>query len=153
MLIADIVVLAVSHPPPFLPRVLQPFKDDPKLIADVTVADAIDVVERGDHVLIVGNGLTSADVVASLKRRGHVGQITSISRRGLRSRGHGPAEQGPFGDFLSEPFNSASKLLHHVRHLLREAEQQGMTWHSVVDALRGRVTKYGKTCQSLRGGA
>lgn len=137
-LIADIVVLAVSHPPPFLPRVLQPFKDDPKLIADVTVADAIDVVERGDHVLIVGNGLTSADVVASLKRRGHVGQITSISRRGLRSRGHGPAGQEPFGDFLSAPFNSASKLLHHVRHLLRQAEQQGMTWHSVVDALRGQ---------------
>lgn len=137
-LIADIVVLAVSHPPPFLPRVLEPFKDDPKLIADVTVTDAINAIAPGDRVLIVGNGLTSADVVASLKRRGHVGQITSISRRGLRSRGHGPAGQEPFGDFLSEPSNSASKLLHKVRHFLREAERQGMTWHSVVDALRGQ---------------
>lgn len=137
-LIADIVVLAVSHPPPSLPRVLQPFKDDPKLIADVTVADAIEAVEPGDRVLIVGNGLTSADVVASLKRRGHAGQITSFSRRGLRSRGHGPAGQEPFGDFLSEPFTSASKLLHKVRHTLREAEQRGLTWHSVVDALRAQ---------------
>ncbi|MGV1947433.1 MULTISPECIES: FAD/NAD(P)-binding protein [unclassified Agrobacterium] len=137
-LIADIVVLAVSHPPPSLPRVLQPFKDDPKLIADVTVTDAIDAVETGDRVLIVGNGLTSADVVASLKRRGHVGQITSFSRRGLRSRGHGPVGQEPFGDFLSEPFTSASKLLHKVRQTLREAEERGMTWHSVVDALRAQ---------------
>ncbi len=137
-LIADIVVLSVSHPPPSLPLVLQPFKDDPKLIADVTVTDAIDAVEPQDRVLIVGNGLTSADVVASLKRRGHVGQITSFSRRGLRSRGHGPVGQEPFGDFLFEPFTSACKLLQKVRHTLREAEERGMTWHSVVDALRAQ---------------
>ena len=74
-------------------------------------------------------------MVASLKRRGHVGQITSFSRRGLRSRGHGPVGQEPFGDFLSEPFTSESELLHKVRHTLREAEERGMTWHSFVDAL------------------
>ncbi|WHA43546.1 FAD/NAD(P)-binding protein [Agrobacterium larrymoorei] len=135
---ADIVVLAVSHPPPSLPRALHPFKDDPKLVHDVTSSGAIDAVGANDRVLIVGNGLTSADVVASLTRRGHLGRITSVSRRGLRSRGHGPAGQEPFGDFTSQPFNSSSKLLHHIRHLLREADAQGMTWHSVVDALRGQ---------------
>lgn len=138
VLLADIVVLAVSHPPPSLPRVLQPFEKDPKLIGDFTVAEAANAIDPADRVLIVGNGLTAADVVASLKRRRHTGHITAVSRRGLRSRGHGPAGQEPFGDFLAEPFQSASALLHAVRQRLQEAEDLGMTWHSVVDALRGQ---------------
>ncbi|WP_207773896.1 FAD/NAD(P)-binding protein [Rhizobium rhizogenes] len=137
-LLADIVVLAVSHPPPSLPRALVPFQNDPKLIADFTVPDAIDAIDAAHRVLIIGNGLTAADVVASLKRRGHTGHITSVSRRGLRSRGHGPAGQDPFGDFLSERQQSASALLHAIRQRLREAEAQGMTWHCVVDAVRGQ---------------
>ena len=137
-LLADIVVLAVSHPPPSLPRALVPFQNDAKLIADFTVPDAIDAIDAAHRVLIIGNGLTAADVVASLKRRGHTGHITSVSRRGLRSRGHGPAGQDPFGDFLSERQQSASALLHAIRQRLREAEAQGMTWHCVVDAVRGQ---------------
>ncbi|PYB70273.1 FAD/NAD(P)-binding protein [Rhizobium wuzhouense] len=135
-LVADLVVLAVSHPAPALPRTLLPLKDDPKLIADGTVPNALDAVSPDDRVLIVGNGLTSADMVASLQRLGHRGAITSISRRGLRSRGHGPVGQEAFGDFVSKPSVRASALLSRIRRAIREAEVQGLSWHSVLDAVR-----------------
>jgi uncharacterized NAD(P)/FAD-binding protein YdhS len=135
---ADIVVLAATHPAPSLPRVLADLRDDPRLIADATRPGTLDSVEKDDRVLIVGNGLTAADVIAALGNRGHTGDIVSISRRGLRSRGHAPQPQEGFGDFVSEPSPTASHLLHRVRIALRAASAQGLTWHSVLDAVRGQ---------------
>ncbi|SIR23198.1 Uncharacterized NAD(P)/FAD-binding protein YdhS [Rhizobium sp. RU20A] len=135
---ADLIVLAVSHPSPALPRVLAPFRDDAKLIADVTRLGALDPIDVDDRILIIGNGLTSADVVASLARRGHRGPLTSISRRGLRSRGHGPAGQEAYGDFVTQPAKTASALLRRVRRQIAAAQAEGFTWHSVLDALRAQ---------------
>lgn len=137
-LLADIVVLAATHPAPGLPRVLASLRADPRLIADATRAGALDAVEKDERVLIVGNGLTAADVIAALGDRGHSGDIVSISRRGLRSRGHAPQPQETFGDFVSEPSPTASHLLRRVRAALRDATAEGRTWHSVLDAVRGQ---------------
>lgn len=134
----DLVVIAVSHPAPSVPSNLRALKDDPKFIADVTIDGALAPIGPDDRVLIVGNGLTSADVVASLALRGHRGKITSISRRGLRSRGHGPAGQESYGDFLTERSTTALGLLREVRKAVDEAQSQGLTWHSVLDAVRAQ---------------
>lgn len=134
----DLVVIAVSHPAPSVPPNLRALKDDPKFIADVTTDGALAPIGQDDRVLIVGNGLTSADVVASLALRGHRGKITSISRRGLRSRGHGPAGQESYGDFLTERATTALGLLREVRRSVYEAQSQGLTWHSVLDAARAQ---------------
>ncbi len=136
--LADIVILAATHPAPGLPRVLARLRGDSRLIADATRPGALDSVEMVDRVLIVGNGLTAADVIAALGNRGHAGDIVSISRRGLRSRGHAPQPQEAFGDFVSEPSSTASHLLRRVRAALREATADGRTWHSVLDAVRGQ---------------
>ncbi|KAA3515988.1 FAD/NAD(P)-binding protein [Agrobacterium rosae] len=136
---AQFVVLAVSHPAPGLLRPLLPFKDHPKLVADVTVPAALAPIATEDHVLILGNGLTAADVVAALEKRGHRGKITSVSRRGLRSRGHAPAAQEPFGDFSSKPSLRASALLRVIRRSIEEAKADGLTWHAVLDAVRGQA--------------
>ncbi|MEZ0001577.1 putative NAD(P)/FAD-binding protein YdhS [Sinorhizobium fredii] len=69
-LVADIVVIAVSHPAPALPKALLPVLSHPKLVSDPTKAGAFEVIASADRVLIVGNGLTSADVVAALGGRG-----------------------------------------------------------------------------------
>ena len=137
-LLADVVVIAATHPSPALPSALSSVKTHPKLIGDVTVADALAPISRDDNVLIVGNGLTSADVVASLAERGHRGEITSISRRGLRSRGHPASTQDPCGDFTTSPSRRASHLLHRIRAAIREAKALGLTWHPVLDAVRSQ---------------
>lgn len=135
---ADHVVLAVSHPAPAAPRVLSALSGHPRFIPDATVAGAVDGIRPDDRVLIVGNGLTSADVVAALTDRGHKGRIVSISRRGLRSRGHPAIPQEAFGDFISEPSRTASHLLRRIRRTLREAAALGLTWHPVLDAVRAQ---------------
>ncbi|AUX78545.1 FAD/NAD(P)-binding protein [Sinorhizobium fredii] len=137
-LVADIVVIAVSHPAPALPKALLPVLSHAKLVADPTKAGAFEVIAPADRVLIVGNGLTSADVVAALDQRGHHGPIISISRRGLRSRGHPAVAQDPYGDFVSEPITRASELLRRIRQALHAARQQGLDWHPVLDAVRAQ---------------
>ncbi|MDM9625451.1 FAD/NAD(P)-binding protein [Rhizobium sp. S152] len=135
---ADLLVIATSHPAPDAPANLaRALEGHPRFVADSTVPGSLDVIRPEDRVLIVGNGLTSADIVASLSRNGHRGPITSISRRGLRSRGHAPRQQDPFGDFEAVPVDSASGLLRSVRQAIGEAASQGVTWHAVIDQVRG----------------
>ncbi|RYC10989.1 FAD/NAD(P)-binding protein [Ciceribacter ferrooxidans] len=135
---ADFVVLAASHPETAPPRVLSPLAGNPHYITDPTAPGALDGIGRNDRVLIIGNGLTSADVVAALSERGHVGHIVSVSRRGLRSRGHPPVASEPFGDFLTAPAATASQLLFRIRRTLREARRVGLGWHPVLDAVRAQ---------------
>lgn len=136
---AQFVVLAASHPSPALLRPLMPFRNHPKLVSDVTKPLALDTIAPDDRVLILGNGLTAADVVASLEKRGHKGDIQSVSRRGLRSRGHAPVVQEPFGDFSAQPATTASTLLRSIRQSIEGAKAQGLTWHAVLDAVRGQA--------------
>lgn len=138
-LMADILVLATSHPAPAAPRsIAAVLEGHPRFVADPTRPGALDVICRDDRLLIVGNGLTSADVVASLAIPGHRGHITAISRRGLRSRGHPSFPQEPFGDFLSRSFPRATELLRTIRSSIRKAEAAGLTWHAVIDQVRAQ---------------
>ena len=85
---ADVAVLAMSHPCPALPDELRALSGSRRLIADPCDAAAIAGIGPAERLLIVGTGLTSADVVASLKLRGFWGEIVALSRHGLRPRGH-----------------------------------------------------------------
>lgn len=134
--VADVVVVVTSHPPPKLPQVLKPLAGHPKLVADVNAEAALENITAQDRVLIVGNGLTAADAFAALKRRGYHGPVISLSRRGLRSRGHPVLAQEPFGDFIDPPSRRASELLRRIRAALRTSQAGGATWHGVLDAVR-----------------
>ena len=133
---ADIIVLATSHPPPAVPaRLAEALAGDPRLIADPWAPDALAEIPRDAKVTVVGGGLTMADVVASLDRRGHVGQITAFSRRGQLSRGHAQLPPPvPFERF------KALALPATVLGLLREVRRQveaatAWPWQSVFDDL------------------
>ncbi|TPL84229.1 FAD/NAD(P)-binding protein [Mesorhizobium sp. B2-3-12] len=133
---ADIVVLAATHPLPAIPSPLASLVEAPGFIADPYAPSALAGIEPEASVLIVGSGLTSADMVAELDRRGHRGRILVLSRRGLRSRGH-PAVRGePFGDFASVPATTALALLKTIRATLAAARDAGLNWQSVFDQLR-----------------
>ena len=136
--VADIVVLATTHPNAGVPQELAGLAGDPALIADPFAEGALAGVAADARVLIVGNGLTSADVVASLHRRGHRGQITALSRHGFRSQPHGPAQAETTADFAHTPAQTALDLLRRVRVALARDMALGLTWHAVFDRLRAQ---------------
>jgi uncharacterized NAD(P)/FAD-binding protein YdhS len=136
---ADVVVIATSHPAPSAPKALASMLEGhPRFIADATAPQALKPVRKTDAVLVVGNGLTSADVIASLAANGHQGPITAISRRGLRSRGHAVKPQDPHGDFITRPIRSARLLTRRIRDAIREAAIFDVSWHAVIDAVRAQ---------------
>ncbi|AZO56809.1 MULTISPECIES: FAD/NAD(P)-binding protein [unclassified Mesorhizobium] len=133
---ADIVVLAATHPLPAVPSPLASLTEAPGFIADPYAPSALAGIGPDASVLIVGSGLTSADMVAELDRRGHRGRILALSRRGLRSRGHPDIRHEPFGDFASAPATSALGLLKNIRGTLAAARAARVNWQSVFDQLR-----------------
>lgn len=84
---ADELVLAATHPGPGLPRGLEALAGTPALIADPYLPAALDGIDPEEELLIIGSGLTGADIVASLMRHNHKGRIRLLSRSGaVRSR-------------------------------------------------------------------
>jgi uncharacterized NAD(P)/FAD-binding protein YdhS len=135
----DILVIATSHPAPQAPESLdRALAGHPRYMADPTVAGALSAIRPDDRVLVVGAGLTSADIISTLDQMAHLGHVTMFSRRGLRSRGHTTAVQEPYGDFSSDPARTALVLLRRVRVAIREAGSEGFSWHAVLDALRSQ---------------
>ena len=134
---ATIVIIASTHPPPSAPAALRrALAGHKRFIANSALANALDVVSSSDRVLIVGAGLTMADIVASLDRRGHKGVITALSRHGQLPGQHAERVAPSFGNFLIDPSRTAVQLLCAVRETVDRAEAQGLPWQSVFDALR-----------------
>lgn len=135
---ADRVVLAVSHPPPSPPRELaQALARHPGLIADPWRNDALDGVAPNDRLAIIGTGLTMADVVASLQRRGHRGIATAFSRRGQLSR---PNVSGDFADWALDlsptPPATPRGWLRLIRREIQRAAVRHQPWQKVLDEIR-----------------
>lgn len=132
---ADLVVLAVGHPPAAAPSPLAALAGDPGLLDDPWSALAVAPDAR---VLIVGSGLTMTDVVASLRAGGHRGRIVAVSRRGLLPRPRTRQPVQPRGMFAAPPSVSALALLRRVRAEMAAGEAVGRPWEDVIDALRAQ---------------
>ncbi len=144
VLAADVVILAVSHPPPAVPATLRAaLAQGAPIIADPWRHGALDALAPDAHVLIVGTGLSMADIVASLAQRGFAGRITAVSRRGLLSRGHSFAPNPGWDAFKTlTPADTARGLLLLVREQVRLASAAGVPWQAVFDDVRahgGRI--------------
>lgn len=139
---ASLVVLAVCHTLPSAPPgMARALGSHPRFVTDPWAAGALDALRPDDRVLIVGTGLTMADIVASLEGRGHRGRLVAVSRRGLRSRGHATGEAyEPYGDFAAEPARTVRELVRRVRATLRSAAAEGRSWHFVFDQLKAQGT-------------
>lgn len=136
-LAASHVVIATSHPPPGVPGAFAGLEGSPRLLADPSDGDGIDRIAAEAHaVLVVGTGLTSADVVASLDARGFSGTIIALSRRGLRSRGHAFDYPETTENFADRPADSALSLLRRVRHAVRADLNRGLPWQATLDRVR-----------------
>ncbi|MBK4217494.1 FAD-dependent oxidoreductase [Paracoccus caeni] len=138
-LFADVVVLAVSHPPPGLPTELGALAGHPVLIADPFARGALNEIQPDERVLIVGSGLTGADMVASLSQRLDPGHVHLLSRHGWRSQPHGPDQNETTADFATAPARTTLALLRRIRAALARDAAEGLTWHASFDRLRGQA--------------
>jgi len=128
-LTADAVVLALGSLPPAPPAAATPeLLASTRYVADPWRIDpAAD--DLGDHVLLLGSGLTMVDVALSLSRPGR--RLTALSRRGLLPQGHGPGPPAaPRLDLEGSPLS----VLREVRRRTRDRD-----WREVIDQVRGSV--------------
>jgi uncharacterized NAD(P)/FAD-binding protein YdhS len=122
------MVLALGN---FPPSPLPPLTDlgAPLHFADPWSPGVMERLDDLEHVVLLGSGLTAADMIVSLNRSGFKGRITALSRRGLKPRAH--ADVGPAVTPVTEPDARGSWLLRSVR--ARAAE---IGWRAAVDELR-----------------
>lgn len=129
---ADAVVLATGHPPAAIPGPLATtLAGDARLVRDPWVPGALDGIGPRENVLIVGTGLTMADIVASLSGTGHHGRIVAVSRRGLRPLGNPALPPTPWAGFGGDLPRTAIGLLRRVRGAARAAMAAGQPWQSI----------------------
>lgn len=134
---ADAVVIAVGAPASLPARGGAPAG----VVADPWQPGALDGIAPDADVLIVGTGLTMADLVLTLDSRNHRGRIVAISRRGLLPRPH-PAD-GVVPQPLPEAAMTAleqGRLASAVRGF-RRAVAAGAAPEALVDDLRGHTAR------------
>ncbi len=156
-LAADALVLATGNPPARVPAAVAGLVDHPAMIADPWQAGRIAGIDPQARVIIMGTGLTAADVLATLVRQGHHGPIEAFSRRALRPREQRPVEpvpndlpptwlidriNGAVPDFLAVDADRARSmrgLTRALRERIAQVQAQGRSWQVGFDELRDVV--------------
>lgn len=132
---ADDVVLAISHPPPALPRqIAEALEGHPGLIANPWCEGALSAIAADERIAIIGSGLSMSDVVATLHRHGHRGPVSAFSRRGLLPRPNLSGAYQPTPLDYQHP--QASTVLAWLRRIRREIAASGLPWQLVLDDIR-----------------
>jgi hydroxyacylglutathione hydrolase len=134
-IVADKVVLALGNFPPADPRFPGKTEFSPRYVSNPWAPNTIDKIGEDESVLLVGSGLTSVDVVISLREQGHKGEIHILSRHGFLPQIHKHAE--PWPAFWNEDSpRTAHGLLRLIRSQVSKAEAEKGDWRAVIDSLR-----------------
>lgn len=141
-LVADEVVLALGNPPPRTLRGSEPVLDSPAYVADPWSQPL--QFRRGETVLVIGSGLTMADI-ATAAADDTGGRITlhALSRHGLlphsqTSHGHG-AFEADARPLLHAASFSVRQLMQLIRRLAQQFEAAGGDWREVITFVRGQA--------------
>jgi uncharacterized NAD(P)/FAD-binding protein YdhS len=137
-ILADRVILAVGNPPPPLLPWAVAVRDHPAYRHDPW--EPAKTLTAEHSVLIVGSGLTMADVAMTLTQdAGRAPVLHAISRHGLM-----PQSQTEFrasalrddGEAVLACADSIRRLLTLTRELTRQVEERGGDWREVVTFIR-----------------
>jgi uncharacterized NAD(P)/FAD-binding protein YdhS len=137
-LTADHVVLATGNPPPAPIRAAQSVVGHPRYIGNPWAQDL--QFAREEKVLLIGTGLTAADVVSAAS----ADERTTPSLHALSRHGLVPPRQTPFrpdafrgdGNALLAAATSLRGLTRSVRLLATEAEDCGGDWREAITFVR-----------------
>jgi uncharacterized NAD(P)/FAD-binding protein YdhS len=136
--VAQRVVLAVGAlPPQPLPALDSSLVSADAYIGWPWTGNALERIRPDASLLVVGTGLTMADVVCTLDRSGHHGPIEAVSRHGLIPLAHGDKPPRRLDDLppsLAHAVHGAD--LRAIVRSLRDLAHVVDDWRSVVDALR-----------------
>jgi uncharacterized NAD(P)/FAD-binding protein YdhS len=96
-----------------------------------------DGLDTGENVVLIGSGLTMADLVTELISRGHKGNILSLSPHGFLPAQHQPPQPAwpGFGEELLHA-KTLDAQLRIFRKQLQAADQQQIGWTAVTESLR-----------------
>jgi uncharacterized NAD(P)/FAD-binding protein YdhS len=135
---ADRVALALGNPPGEYPlkKSLAAYKSPRYIHQPWQRAEALRSIPVFEDVLLVGEGLTAADMILLLDARGHQGRIFSISHRGLRLQPHDASTKTWSLQPPPPAPLTARSTLRWLRAEVRQAATLGVPWQSVVDAVR-----------------
>jgi len=135
---ADRVILALGNPPPHLPPWAAAVSDHTAYRHDPW--EVPKTLSAQHSVLIIGNGLTMADVASALTQdAGRAPQLHTISRRGLvplPQTSFRPSAVRGDGEALLACAGSLRRVLAMARELTREVENRGGDWREVVTFIR-----------------
>jgi uncharacterized NAD(P)/FAD-binding protein YdhS len=134
-ILASKIVLALGNFAPSEIRVSEKVLAGDHFTQNPWLWHAFDRIPTDGEVLLVGSGLTSVDVLLSLRSYGFKGTVHMLSRHGLLPQQHKTTSAWPEFWRPGSP-KTARGLLRLVREQVRAAESQGKDLRSVVDALR-----------------
>jgi uncharacterized NAD(P)/FAD-binding protein YdhS len=140
---ADEVVLATGNPAPAPLRGEQALRGSARYVADPWARPLR--FRAGESVLLVGTGLTMADVaLAAVAQQPGALRLHALSRHGLLPAAQSatrPCDTAPpdLAALLAEPHLELHRLSRRLRALTREFVARGGDWREIVASLRERV--------------
>jgi len=139
-LLADQVVLACGDPPPAAPAAASDIAGDPRFQCDPHCDQPLGA--ECSSLLLIGTGLTMADVAVAAAVSNARIEMHAISRHGLLpavqsiAPPHGSAADRDFLSYLGHGALGARALLRAFRAQLRDLARTGGDWREAVNAAR-----------------
>jgi uncharacterized NAD(P)/FAD-binding protein YdhS len=128
-LFGDVAVVAIGNFAPNSPAETAGLAGSSRYIDNPWLAGALDPIRRSDDLILLGSGLTSADVLLDLDLRGWRGHATMLSRRGLIPHAHDERQ-----DPVSGPPPAPAPLSQRLKAFRAEARRT--PWSRLMDELR-----------------
>jgi uncharacterized NAD(P)/FAD-binding protein YdhS len=138
-IIADQVILALGHFPPLTPFSLRALQDSEHYLSDPWSTTTGVPKDSCAPVLLVGGGLTALDVISSLKKANHTGDIYMLSRRGLLPLSHRQSRgtTKSHDSLLDQLIQQTPTVLNYLRSIRMYINRQpDSNWRDVLAALR-----------------
>jgi uncharacterized NAD(P)/FAD-binding protein YdhS len=129
------VIIATGNAPPVWPcAVSAAARSSERMVENPWPGNYLEHIQAGDHVMLLGGGLTALDAINALVGQGHRGMVSIISPRAIF-----PPVQSPWkrSSQPQMPKNlSPGRLVRFMRHYLPKVSADSPEWQGAWEELR-----------------